>query len=667
MKLATGFFVAALAAFAFQTSTASADTVDGTRSDRLAEKSHIVRMTLARGHAELVVERTVYNGGARHDQAMFHIDLPPAAVATGLRTLGSLRGRPHWFAGELMEAEAAAEKYRELTGIGGYYPKDPALLSWRSQDHLALQVFPCPPLDNKSIEYTLTMPTSYAAGRHSLSLPAMGTEGLLARVTLSPKNPRDRLFVDGKPFAAGGRVALKRDRSVMLELLPGGAQELEGALASFPVANGRALSRFRIEAAPKLSTVPRGAHIVVVLDASRSVSEAYLSGSVAASSAYLSHFPEARVEVLTFNRTPHPRYGRFLGVRQAIADLAAAKIDRKNGSHVDAALAEADRLLSGVRPGSAKRVVVFTDARTRSALTPERVRGSVGKSGALVHIGIHAHLDPELEPLNAHPWAPAARQTGGLLWKVGASSSPTETAEHRAVFEHWARPMKIRGLKVEAQNIPAKDVAIPKFLNEGEGITDHRIAHAKVGWVRVSGELWSKPVRFALVPGREETKRWTALTFGSELLHELTEPEMMTLAMHGGAVSPVTSYLAIEPGVRPSTEGLDWGAGSGTGFGRGFGRVRMGATSVSASPPPPFDPVKYLTDNLSLAYTRCGGKAGTATVQLETTIDEVVDVTSIDIRGKSDRSLSGCLEQAAWDLDLPDRFEWPWRAWMVRI
>ena len=32
---------------------------------------------------------------------------------------------------------------------------------------------------------------------------------------------------------------------------------------------------------------------------------------------------------------------------------------------------------------------------------------------------------------------------------------------------------------------------------------------------------------------------------------------MMVLARHGRAVSPVTSYLAIEPGVRPSTEGIE--------------------------------------------------------------------------------------------------------------
>ena len=64
------------------------------------------------------------NAGARHDQALFDLYLPESAAAVGLRTLGLVDGRPHWFPGELMEAEAAARKYERLTGIGGAYPKD---------------------------------------------------------------------------------------------------------------------------------------------------------------------------------------------------------------------------------------------------------------------------------------------------------------------------------------------------------------------------------------------------------------------------------------------------------------------------------------------------------------------------------------------------------------
>ncbi len=78
----------------------------------------------------------------------------------------------------------------------------------------------------------------------------------------------------------------------------------------------------------------------------------------------------------------------------------------------------------------------------------------------------------------------------------------------------------------------------------------------------VQGELWSSPVQARLPSDASRRKLWAALAFGTELLRELTEPEMMTLATLGGAVSPITSYLAIEPGVRPSTEGIDWGAGA---------------------------------------------------------------------------------------------------------
>jgi hypothetical protein len=96
-------------------------------------------LTLQPDHAELVVHRSFWNGANASDQATLYIELPEGAVATRLRTRGIGPNAP-WFEGELLEAEEAARRYQELTGLGGYYPKDPALLSWRGQRHLALQV-----------------------------------------------------------------------------------------------------------------------------------------------------------------------------------------------------------------------------------------------------------------------------------------------------------------------------------------------------------------------------------------------------------------------------------------------------------------------------------------------------------------------------------------------
>jgi len=75
------------------------------------------------------------------------------------------------------------------------------------------------------------------------------------------------------------------------------------------------------------------------------------------------------------------------------------------------------------------------------------------------------------------------------------------------------------------------------------------------------------------------------------------------LAQRGAAVSPVTSYLAIEPGVRPSRDGIAYGMGSGRGR---IARVRYGATAVSGQQPV-FDGGAYLTHALAERWLRCGG------------------------------------------------------------
>jgi hypothetical protein len=263
MKTTSRWFGAGIAALSLGLAgvsavpSARADSFDFTRSELLVERGHIIELAMHRGHAVLVVRRTVHNGGPRHDQATFHIDVPWGAVATGLRTLGSSHGRPHWFPGELMEAEAAAEKYRELTGIGGYYPKDPALLSWRGQTHLALQVFPCPPGQDKTVEYTLAVPTHYENGAYHLRLPALGTDKLTASIRARAAQPGDQLLVGGTPPPA--LIRPESGAELDFALVPSAAPVLGGELVQSEFAPGRVLTRYAAQAAPRLSRVPRGA------------------------------------------------------------------------------------------------------------------------------------------------------------------------------------------------------------------------------------------------------------------------------------------------------------------------------------------------------------------------------------------------------------------------
>jgi hypothetical protein len=136
--------------------------------------------------------------------------------------------------------------------------------------------------------------------------------------------------------------------------------------------------------------------------------------------------------------------------------------------------------------------------------------------------------------------------------------------------------------------------------------------------------------------------------------------------MKGGAVSPVTSYLAIEPGVRPSTDGLDpiegIGGGGGFGTGRGFG---SGHSRLGTGPRSRFDPQAFLEENLGRAWKACRG-VGHAEVKLESTRDEVVDVGAPTLAVPSPQS-AGCLHEAVWALDLPDSFLDEHHAWTVGV
>jgi Mg-chelatase subunit ChlD len=647
-------------------SDASADEVQGTRSEKLRETSHVVDVELEPAQATLVVKRTVFNGGTRHDQGMFWIDVRGGAVATGLRTLGLKDDRPFWFLCELMEAEAAAAKYRELTGIGGYYPKDPALLSWRSQSLLALQVFPVPPSQPKTVEYTLVMPTHYTGGRYHVELGRMGTASLSAAAAFSAVSSGDRLYLDGKRVPEGTSVRLDKDeRDIALERRS--QPQLDGGLAVIPLANDRSFVRFHLEAAPKLSTVPKGAYVVVLIDASRSIGDEQSAGMVAAARAYLSHFEDAKASVLLFDRAVRPavRGGEgFVSAKRAAAELKPAPTERRNGSRLDDALARADQLLASAPAGAARRVVLLTDLRTRSALNPEHAK-SILKSGALLHIGAINAGTPQINRDDANAWSGVALSTGGVLWHGAASATRADELEMTRVFEEWARPVRLHHVKVTVQRAQPEEVSTaPATLDEGEGIVKIAIEKAPVSRVDLRGELWASPIHKAVLPDDREGDRWSALIFGSEVLHDLKEADMMELAMRGRAVSPVTSYLAIEPGVRPSTEGLDWG--SGQGFGSGFGRASH-RIQVRAGRTPEFDHQGFLKSALAAAWSSCGGGGRPVTVTLETTRAEIVDVPSVRSEGNANAAALACLEKATWDLLLPREFRSDWTSFTIKL
>lgn len=178
---------------------AAADSLSATLGQPLKEVAHKVDIRLKSGVASYRVRRTFYNAGKRHEEASLAISLPYGAAATGLR----IRGKKQWFNGELMERTKAAALYRKLTGLGPHAPRDPALLHWVWTNQIHLQVFPVPPGRRATVEYTLTVPTRYNAGRYTLSYPRHSGHKNLAvpvlRIFPDGKRRR-RITVNGRPF-----------------------------------------------------------------------------------------------------------------------------------------------------------------------------------------------------------------------------------------------------------------------------------------------------------------------------------------------------------------------------------------------------------------------------------------------------------------------------------
>jgi hypothetical protein len=646
--------LAVVAAVAALSHGASADELHATRYES-SERAHTVSVTVDRGFMTLVVQRTVHNSGPKSDQVTFMLKMPDGAVATRLRTAAvSATGERVWFEGELMEAEAAAAKYRELTGIGGYYPKDPALLSWRQQDTLALQVFPVPGGGDKTVEYTLQIPLAYEGGAYHGRLPALATTDLAASVTFAAAHTEDGLSVNGVTATSAPVLA---SRDLEISLAPRGVSRLTGAFASVAVAPKKHLVRALVAAAPRLSETPKGAHVVVLFDASRSVRAP--EAGLAAARAYLSHMTDATVEFLTFDREVREPIGRRVPVRDAVARLHTFTPTLRNGSRLDDALTKADAILAASTAG-ARRVLVLTDTLTREELTPARLGAMPWQSGAVLHLARFKEADePSLGRDDSSPWRALPRRTGGLYWTAAASAQVD--GKSRDTFEEWARPRRIDHLVVRGVT-----VALPATtsLDEGQSLEALEIAERATTGVAVLGELWSRPVTYAFGPTEAENKRWAGLVFGSNLYDRFTEPEQMKLAMRGRVVSPVTSYLAIEPGVRPSNEGLDWsltGVGEGGGGrGEGIGLGTIGTIGHGGA----FHHAAWLEQRLQAAAARCGITKGTVTMKVESTLDEIVHVR--DAAG-GDAKQRACVEERMWEVVLSQEFSSTHAVWPLSV
>lgn len=803
-------------------SSARADQLRSTLGQPLREISHTVDVTIVDGIATYKVRRVFANPSKVADEAGLVIKLPYGAAATGLR----IRARDRWYDAELLEAELAQKRYHELTGIGRFAPKDPALLSWMWSDQLYLQLFPVLPGSTSTVEYTLTVPTDYSRGRIFLSYPRTGAgeeeeedseqtaddELPLAApvVTLRPSwgDATTQVLIDGQraapdtplvlpteltlsPWAAeedstgsagygastidveanqrtatvfsevhvkvdiehtyrsdlqvalitpqGERLDVLSDEKVAGDggsndvrgdykiALPKGTQTAgkwhlvvsdharldagrlaqwslrfgEGAkalafesldtpvfipdapdsensagsasfeLAAAPIttlnarlgsvtaSTGHAFSRLEIDMAAELQPLPKKAQLVFVVDASHSQGSEGIDAQLAIASAYLSHVPDAEVELVLYRRFAQQLFQGFIPVSTFEQRLAQARqqglLAPGNGSHLDHGAQLASKLLA-TRKGPL-RMVITTDLLLRPSFLTKHGLAALTQlpTRAIVHVvnyGLYETNWASMSRADNELLGPLATKHHGIYaWIEGSNDGHSK--QLRSELLGLVRPTTIDNVVVSGFESKWNGTDADSVLYEGRGERVMLAVESAPEAITIRGKIWSDPYR-RVVHAKTRFSRATAGWVFSEDEHgELTDAEMMRVAKMGRAVSPVTSYLAIEPGVRPSPIGLpemESGSGYVSGSGSGYGRGSGGFHSKDRVPP-------NLMALVANEAARCIALHKPAadwslTLSIDTTYREIVDVQPTTRA----TALHTCLLEAVWATQLNERF-----------
>jgi subtilisin-like proprotein convertase family protein len=408
-----------------------------------------------------------------------------------------------------------------------------------------------------------------------------------------------------------------------------------------------AFARLEIDMAPQLVPTPKRAQIVFVVDTSYTQRTEGVAAQLDIIRAYLAHLPDAEVEIVTYRRKAERVFGRFVPVGELGDALAVAKFRGKlalgNGSALDEGAQVAAKALAD-RKGP-RRVVLATDELVRTSLDQATALAAFTtlSPDTVVHVvvpSLDGDDDVVMTRRDNAPLAPLATRHHGIYVALEGLATTSLKQLTPAVLE-LVRPTRIENVTVPGFTLES-DVLV-----EGRGVRlMHDMAKAP-DTVRITGMIWSDPFVRDVRVSNPFSIQTAAFVFGADEHQALTPAEQMKLAMMGRAVSPVTSYIAAEPGVRPSTIGLEWGT-IGTG---GFGSVGHGMGGGGGATHPVMPDLASLVDTAAcVAQVKPAGHWSVG-FEVETTLDEIVDVTA-----RATSPMARCLVEAVWSTRLDDRF-----------
>ncbi|HTM21074.1 MAG TPA: hypothetical protein VL172_11215 [Kofleriaceae bacterium] len=658
-----------MAALLLAASTARADELDASYGggDDLGEAAHDVRVVRAGRVARFTVLRTLRNRGERPDEARLVIIPPPGAVARGLRVQRGGR----WFAGALLDADRAYDRYSALTGAPAYRRNGPALLAQTTSGQLELTVFPVGAGGGEvSVEYRLEAPLCYRAGLLFTGYPYVAS-GVLRRPVITadgadvmtPAALRDRLGLGADDDLCPG-IAEEEPPERMIVYRERPAGPLAARFAEVAVDADHHLVRLEVDVPPVIEPAPRGARVVMVIDGSRSQGDDGIAAQLDLVRGYARDLPDAGIEVVVYRRVAERLFGRFVPAASLDAELArvpARRLAPGNGSHADVGLALAELALRGA--AGPARVLLFTDDRLRDRFelaAALRTAGALPADAILHVIDIDAGGSGDLSWTREddHDLAPLATARGGIA--ASFSGHPDALDTTAAAMLGLVRPLVIDDVELDGgQEI----LELPGELHGGDGYRAIKLADAPASGWALHGRLWSRPVTIPLRSDAAGARELAAFAFGDGIAESLPEAGARALAVRAGVVSAYTSLLARDPAAAPTGCPEAWGLGlrgtSSTCICSSYsvsshcgihGTIGHGST-LGGEPP---DRPSLIAEALRPDAARCAGAAGLAGIALdvEATGDEIVDVA---VTGAAPR-VAACVAEAAWQLELASAY-----------
>ncbi len=452
-------------------------------------------------------------------------------------------------------------------------------------------------------------------------------------------------FVPDAPSGAAGNMGV-------IQVTPPPMRTLAARLGRVEASKNKQFFRLEIDAAPQLRSMPRNIHVVFVIDASKSIGSEGLDAQLTVAKSFLRNAPKAKAEFVLYRRHARRLFGDFVPAHGVGPRLAKAETNGLftlgNGSALDEGVRVAGRALGSQR--GSRMIVMLNDNLLRPAWHNKTALD------LLANIPLHAAhvVMPQIHDFtwvgdarelrdDKHALAPLALRSGGILLRI---DNPGEhDKELDSVTLGLVRPTRIDQFQVHGVALPATHT-IPTVLHEGQGVREMAALTVAPSRVRLSGKIWARAFSREVNGPLAFSRATAAFVFSHDMHQDLTIEEQVRVAFAGRVVSPVTSYLAVEPGVRPSDVGLTGTGFGGGGRGEGLGLASVSTVANGGGTCPAYD-IKTDVASAANACIRAHkpAKGWSVNMRVFTTYDEVVDVVP---GGHKASALTGCLVDAVW-------------------